>query len=407
MKKGEKAVGKKLKKSLSFIKRASKPKEPTREKISKPKSYVFRKLGAATFWLLFAFMFLVVFVNVFTTSQPTEATPEQTVEINFTTQPEAIQFAQDFIEEYFTWDMEEMGDRQERLHRYLAIGVSEEAGLIGDNDWNSTFNGATLKKVEEVSENKSHIIFDVSTTLTREVEKGSGKKSEIVEEKKALRKYIAVPVAFDGKTLGVYSTPYFTNVDEQAKSQIDNNNLTRGLKKPENYEEANNITNFLDTFFSSYAQDSPDRLAYILNDPSTVGLDGAMEFVEVRKADVYQAEKENQYIVHAEVTFVEPESQLTFNSTYFMLVADQNGRYVVEQMNAEEYIQQLTGNDLLSDQVRTIENDKEEESESEDEEATENELETVEEQEPDSEVEPEEDEEREPVEETEDEEQDE
>src|SRR5699024_2631243 len=222
---------------------------------------------------------------------------------------------------------------------------------------------------------------------------GSGKNSEVVEEKQLLQRYFAVPVAFDGETLGVYSTPYFTNVDDENKSQIDNTNLTKGLKKPDNYEETNNITNFLDTFFSSYAQDSHDRLAYILNDPSAVGLDGTMEFVEVRKADVYQAEKENQYIVHAEVSFTEPDSQLTFNLVYYMLVANQNGRYVVEQMNAEEYIQQLTGNALLSDQNRTNGNDNEEESEIEET------TETEKEEEPESEDVKTEDEKEEKVEE--------
>src|SRR5699024_11560175 len=123
-------------------------------------------LGAATFWVLFAFMFLVVFINVLSTSRPTEATPEQTLEINFTTQPEAIQFAQDFVSEYFTWKIAELDDRQVRLQKYLAIGVSEEAGLVRENDWNSNFDSATLKKVEEISKNKSHIIFNVSATLT-------------------------------------------------------------------------------------------------------------------------------------------------------------------------------------------------------------------------------------------------
>lgn len=369
MKKDEKDTGKKIKRSMSFIKRASKPKGPKNEKVSKPKSYVFRKLGAATFWMLFAFMFLVVFVNVFSTSPTTEATPEQTLEMNFTTQPEAIQFAQDFVSEYFTWDVEEMTDRQERLQKYLAIGVSEEAGLVTqDRGWNSNINGATLKKVEEISKNKAHIIFEVHAALTKVGKEESDKNSKTTEDEQTLRKYFAVPVAYDGKTLGVYSTPYFTNVDDEIKSQIDNNNLTKGLKKPDNSEEASNITNFLDTFFASFAQDPPDRLAYILNDTSAVGLDGAMEFVEVTKSDVYQAKNEKQYIVHAEVTFAEPETKLNFNSVYYMLVANENGRYVVVQMNAEDYIQQMTGNTLLSGQDGVTEygnDDEETESENE------------------------------------------
>lgn len=354
MKKDNNNITKKTKKLSTFLKRATKPKEPPKEKVSKPKSYTFRKAGAVTFWVLFGFMFLVVFVNVFSTSPSSNAMEEVTQEINHTVQPEAIQFAIDFTSEYFTWDKEDMEKRQERLDHYLSVDMDENAGLdITNLTWNSTFQNATLQNVEEINENKSHIVLRVESKLV-----GEGKKKKDREEKQ-LNKYFVVPVGYDGDNLGVYSAPYFTNIDNEEKSQVTNSNLTRGLNKPDNSDEARNIENFLDTFFTSYAEDSPDKLSYILNDQSTVGLNGAMNFVEVKKSDVYQGKGENEFIVYAEVTFSEPDSELYFDSTYHLLVSKDDNRYVVDQMNAENYIQEMTGNSTIS----TEEPDEESESE--------------------------------------------
>lgn len=357
MKKEDKGINKKIKRFSTFFKRATKPKQPPKEKIRKPKSYLYRKTGAVTFWLLFSFMFLFVFVNVFLPSPSSGAKEESTQELNHTTQPESIQFAIDFSREYFTWNKDEMEKRQERLQNYLAINMDKNAGLaITNMDWSSTFQNATLNKVEEVSKNKAHIVLRVKSKLTKEVEveveveesKEGEKKKETKTEEKQLDKYFVVPVGYDGENLGVYSAPYFTNVDNEGKSKVSNVNLTRGLKKPDSSAEINNIKNFLGTFFTSYAEDPPDKLSYILNDTTVVGLNGTMDFVKVKKSEVYQGNKEDQFIVYAEVRFSEPNSELKFDSIHYLLVSKDNNRYIVDQMHAENYIEEITANATLS-----------------------------------------------------------
>src|SRR5699024_1954529 len=332
-----------MKKFITLLKKVTKTKKQRKEKVNKPRSYIARKMGVIVFWGLFIFMFLVVFVNVFSSPTASEEVEEESFDLNLTTQPEAIQFAIDFSRDYFTWDMDDMGNRQERLKKYLAKGMDENAGLaVAGIGWNSSFQGASLKRVDEISDDKSHIVLYVRPKMTREVE-------EKVEEKQ-LYKYFVVPVAYDGQSLGVYSEPYFTDVQDDTTVGISKDALVKGLKTPEDSGETSNIRNFLNTFFSSYAEDSPDKLAYILNDPSVVGLNGTMDFDKVNKSDVYQGEKDNQFIVYAEVTFEEPELDMSFDSSYYLLVSKENNRYVVEQVNAESYIEEMIGNTVSSNQ---------------------------------------------------------
>lgn len=338
------------------MKKATKPKTPKKEKVKKPRSYVARRIGVITFWVLFGFMFLVVVTTVFSSSSSTPE-EEKTVELNPSTKPEAIQFARDFTKEYFNWDKDKLDQREERLKPYLAKGLHEQAGLdLNGEEWDSSFKTATLKKVEEVGENKAHIVFLVNAELNKEekkkvTKKKKGKKKKkkkkktktIVENKKeTLEKYFVVPVAYNGFTLGVYSTPYFSNIYDETTINVENNEVTKKLRTHDNPDEAENIENFLNTFFASYAEDSPDKLSYISNDNSVIGLDGALDFVEVKDTEVYNSDKDNKYIVRTEVTFKDPETEVLFESIYYLLVVKENKHYVVDNMNAENLIEEIT-----------------------------------------------------------------
>lgn len=366
---------KRIKRGFGFLKRFTAPKKPKREKVKKPKSYTLRKLGAICFWLLFSFMFLVVFINVFSSSEASVNESEEQVGINLTTQPEAIQFAKDFSREFFTWNIEDFDDRDERLAKYLAKGLNEKAGLMtNETEWNSIFKGVTLKQVKEISENKAHIILLVHSEMNREVEKEvevekkdkKGKKKKAKEtkvetEKKSIQKYFVVPVMNNGSTLGVYNLPYFTNLEENTDLDVGVNEMTKGLKDINDSKESTNIKNFLDTFFVSYSEDSKDKLAYILNDENVTGFNGSMNFIEVKDANIFKGTHDDEYIVHAEVVFEEPELKTQFQSNYYLIVIKENNRYMVDEMNAEAQIEELTGENDNEDFIQD-ENDKDEEN---------------------------------------------
>lgn len=333
----KKKLSSKIRNFFTFLKRTTKSKKPKErvQRSKKPRTYIYRRLGAFTFWVLFVLMFLLVLINTMSSPSSDTEQQEEVFELNTTTQPAAIQFALDFTKEYFNWDSEDMEERDIRLQAYLASGVeSNNINLEGMN-WNATFINATLQDINEISANKSHIILSIQATFDREVD-GEQESEEI-------QKYFVVPVGYDGQTLGVYSSPYFTNVESE--TTVANTGITSDLETvdSENREEEANITNFLPTFFESYASDTQDRLSYVLDDPDATGLDESMNFVEVNSAEVYQGRDENEFIVNSSVKFEEPVSLATFDFDYLMLIQKTDNRYIVASLNAEQVIEELTG----------------------------------------------------------------
>lgn len=315
-----------------------------KENISvRPKSYVARKLGAATFWVLFFFMFLVVTLTMISNASKADEKGSVQVEerVNESTKPEAIQFAESFIEQYFTWstDTEVKNKRSEKLNQFLAKGLDIHGGLEIDSvTWNSRYIGSKVKKVEEMGGNQAFITFYVDIELSKAIKQETKvEDKEKVEEAKTeiltknIGKYFVVPVAYDGKTYGVYELPKFTFIDEQTTLVAEK---PAGLKTLNDSKEAQNIREFLNTFFVSFAEDSEDKLVYILEDPNYKnGLNQTMEFVEVTNSEVYEGGKENQFSVTCDVILSDPESEVQFKTNYKLTIRKDGDRFIVSSLD--------------------------------------------------------------------------
>ncbi|MCM3791271.1 conjugal transfer protein [Domibacillus indicus] len=319
---------------LDMLKKMLSPPQAARkkEKQNRPRGYMARKAGAAAFWVLFSFMFLIVAVTLFSKTEKTTAPKATTVEHleNPAVKPEAVQFAESFTAHYFNWgnSEEEKKQREEKLSAFLAEGLDPQAGLGMDKvTWNSTYKGSTLKKVEDLGNNKSLIVFYVTTIFSRET---IGDELET----KPVSKYFVVPVAYDGTSYGIYELPKFTHLDEKTTVQADYQN---GLQKASSSPETTAVRRFLDTFFKSYTEDSTDKLAYILDDGTHIaGLNKSMEFVKVASADIYEGQKKGEYIVQSEVIMQDPESKMQFHTDYELAVKKDGERFVVSAMNESE-----------------------------------------------------------------------
>lgn len=316
----------KQKKELKFVNRSV-----------KPKGYMARKAGVITFWTLFGFMFLVVMVTLFSNDSD-NANADVTIEQNYATKPEAIQFAKNFTEEYFTWTVSEEGveERKERLGKYFARGLNQVDGLdIKNLNWNSTFKNAELKRVEEKGKNISHITFLVEFEVTKISKK---------EEVKRLSKYFVVPVAFDGETFGVYELPKFTHIEEHS--------TLKEVKYPR-YEQADvetteRIKEFLPTFFKTYAEDTKDKLNYMLTDfQITEGLNGAFQFQEIQNLEVFKGDGENQYVAFVEVVFVEPETGIPFKANYQLEITRKEDKLLVSGVDSEKNKKAVAGSEPI------------------------------------------------------------
>src|SRR5699024_11278145 len=124
------------------------------------------------------------------------------------------------------------------------------------------------------------------------------------------KQYIAVPVAFENNTYGIYGNPQFKNVSYQTDVQ---GNIPENLTS---YQGDNQeVTQFLETFFVAYADNEQDTLGYLTTKESNIKpLDSNMSFTKLSNVEVKQNEKGNT-IALVDVTFTE-NSGISFTSSF-------------------------------------------------------------------------------------------
>lgn len=299
----------------------------------KPKGYVARKTGVVSFWVLFSFMFLVVVVTMF--SGDSKATADKTVEVeeNYATSPEAIQFAENFLEDYFTWtETEENKEvRKQKMMKYVAEELRDHRALdIRSNEWNSVFKSAELKKITEKGDNLAYITFLVNFEFEKVKQDKKDKKPEV----KQLQKYISVPVAYDKHSFGIYELPKFTYIyeDETTLDKVQYPKLEQA-----DVEVVERIREFLPTFFKTYAEDEKEKLNYMIkNENVTNGLNGTMQFESIESLQAFNGKKKNHYIVYTEIKLIEPETNIPFFATHQLEIMQQEDRLIVSGMNNQE-----------------------------------------------------------------------
>ncbi len=333
---------------VSFFQRlkriTAKKEEVERRSAYRPRGYVARKFGTALFWIAFAFMFLVVLFSALTpndraaTAQP--VIPE--IKLNPATTTTAVQYAENFAKEYFTWAADEAGlkDRKTRLAPYLAKGLDEQAGLqVNGLKTTSTYLKSEIKNIEEKGENKAFVTLKVyyKVGVPKEVKatdpttKAETVTTEYVPTE--VSKFFVVPVGYQ-QNYGIYDLPRFTFINPQ--TTLETEDPTKGLQDVESAESKQNVRNFLDTFFGSYAADPRDKLAYLLEDkehPS--GLNQTLKFVSVQSAQIFQGASLQEFIVFSSVIFEDPQTKDQFNTNYKLNVIQKDGRYVVNKIDEQ------------------------------------------------------------------------
>lgn len=331
------------------------------EKKSKPKGYRAKRLGATTFWMLFLFMLLIVFVNVFSASGKSNSTNESDeANANKATSAEGIEFSKSFVSTYFTWDVvnEKRSERIERLGYYLPEKLSEQA-IASDKKWNSAIarENIVLKEVEDLEDSKARITFQVKVVFEKPSiqekmkDDKSAEKPAAGPEKVETVKYISVPVFYDEveNRFIVYELPSFSYVDEK---NVDKSHdpETDGLKSVAD-GSTQNIRAFLETFFEAYANDAKDKLTYIVEDPQHQnGLNQTMDFVRLKNTEIFEGKRANEKVIRTEVVLAEPETGIEFNSTYLLVVEEKEMRYTVILVNDKKYIDDLKQKKKVDDE---------------------------------------------------------
>ncbi|SOC21553.1 conjugative transposon protein TcpC [Ureibacillus xyleni] len=300
-----------------------------------PKGYRAKRMGVYTFWTLFIGMFL--FVGLLVVANATSNAEEvEKVEINKVTSQEAVVFAQNFVEAYFTWSATDEGivARQNELKRYLATGLDSNAGLVVDGlIWSSSYVNSEVRDVQALDEEVGQITFYVKSKLTK------GEQEQVSE------KYFVVPVAYDGKTFGVYELPKYTHFEEHTTIKSVSNKRLKSVSS----EETTTLNSFIETFFKTYADGEREQLNYLLSKSGSIeGLNGTFSIKELNQVEVFKDEDNDTYIAFVEVTLVDPKTEISTKSNYQLTMTKSNDKYIVKAMD------DLTGKEIKSKTAEEI-----------------------------------------------------
>lgn len=370
-----------------------KKKKKEKEKRNKPQGYTARRLGQITFWILFTFMFLFVFVNLLGVGKKQEKTePTNNVMSKIATY-EGVEFAKDFLHKYFNVSNEKSKDlREETLSKYLAKNVSgTNISISKDETMKLNKNNILLKDIEYTNDKNARMTFFAKVSIERKLTKDERKnvkehdgyleKEDIDKEeldyrisgKKLIRDldlYTSVPIQLTDDGLLIYELPsltYLSDEDDGKESENKFQDLSRIRESASELE----LDGFLNTFFETFSQDSKDKLSYILEDEGyEIGLGESYEFVEVSDAVFYEGKTAKEYIVDVDVVFREPNTGMEIMSNYMLVIKQSGSRYIVQSINNDEYILELldkaNSEEEEEGEEKDDKDDKEDESDNED-----------------------------------------
>lgn len=315
-----------------------------------PKTVWRKKVIKGTFWTSFVlvlFLSVVAIVRVGNMgADQAEAKQVQIVEkeTNFAASVGAQSFAQNFAQQYFSWQNTDEGkkNRVERLRPYLANGLDEQAGLLFEGMiWNSSLQQSQVWNVKETGEDTALITLRVHHLLNRvippdpkEIEASQKEEKEPPKpkEEKAgpYEKFFVVPVKTDGKAFVVYKVPYFIAADKKpeitSEPSIKDNEK---LQDPKLHEE---ITSALSTFFKTYTNGTQEELSYYLKGADIQTMTGIITFKEVKNLILKKGDSTEEYKVHARVIFEENQSKAQVLYPFELILVKEDNRWFVKEM---------------------------------------------------------------------------
>lgn len=324
-----------------------KEKKLQREKnINMPKVYYYRKAGMIVFWGGFLLALLTSLLLLFTLLGGGDKKKEK-VDLpapNQSTMQPAIEYAKEFVQEYYTYDSKEDEEKRAKVIKpYFVKELREETGIELDpnKDIVSKVKQVDLKKVEEAGKNKGYITFKVETEITNTVEKEVEEKKKVGKKTKTVKtfkkepkttdstRYITVPVINDNGKYAVYEFPKFTHITERSNVSY------KGTKKAYAFgEEDGDIKSFLETFFETYASDSNDKIKFMLDKGVKVEtLKDSMKYKEIYEMDVYKDNPESSVRkVVVDVKFKD-DVDVNYISRYHIDLVKRDGRYIVKNFD--------------------------------------------------------------------------
>ncbi|MDK8193245.1 conjugal transfer protein [Paenibacillus sp. UMB7766-LJ446] len=232
------------------------------EKGLKPKSP--KRIAGKRFvrYLFWTFLLFLIIKGAVSYAKGTQIIQEVTnIGTNQTIVEDSLKgFASDFATEYFTWTVNNVNDRAERLQRFIS-GIDQDAGLKGyDIKGSSNVLSVEIYDTAQISDTQ----YEVTLNVRREVDMDSLQEAQSPKDKKGSvikKTYMVVPVTVSPSGYVIQSHPRF--IGNQLKGASDS--ITPGELNT-NVDLINQSTELATNVLQAYFAGNVNQLKYFYED---------------------------------------------------------------------------------------------------------------------------------------------
>ncbi|MFG6150612.1 conjugal transfer protein [Halobacillus sp. B23F22_1] len=234
-------------------------------------------------------------------------------------------------------DGEERQDTLDGLESYYA----EDVPIPSYQDLNG-YRSLDEKTLYNIEEHKDWIVLqyrvDYTNVTIEEVEKEVEKdgdddesKTETVEEEEENTQsaLLNIPIQADERQYSVVEQPYFTEIPSLMG---EGEKITDSMEGQEEVstQEVQEVKTWLEDFFTTYANDEPEDMEYIMEEPQTLG--GLQSFVALDDPTIYR-DGEQQYVVKTGATFEDEDIKARHQENFTLEIEKKDGRFYVNEFN--------------------------------------------------------------------------
>lgn len=318
-----------------------------------PKPTVSKKFIRKGFWVLFGiclFLSVVAIIRVANATNANTTVKQEQPEVVQQVQNEATgegakTFSSNFAKEYFVWKTDDPKERAERLKKYLAEGMNEQAGVVFEegNTTNSNYMSSKIWKVKETGKDTSDVTLAVTyelakvTTTTPKPTKKQKKKGiepkpvSKTEKSGPFTKYFVVPVKTDGQSFVVYKTPTFAAAP--TKPNLDAAPAISDVEKITDKEVVESARSFANTYLKVYTTGTQEELAYYMKEKSNIRtMNGVVTFKEIQDFAISNAKEKGKYKIELTALMEENSSKTKMVYPFQLTVFKKSDQWILEKI---------------------------------------------------------------------------
>ena len=260
-------------------------------------------------WGILLFLLVRGIVSIFTA----DSIDKQRVKVeNFITQTEqeeasksrAMAFAEEFLQEYFTYDAQNDGTYEKSMQAYLAKGLTLHV------PGNTKLTALQVKAIQATYAADGIINVEASVMVQYE------KKTKIL--------MILMPVYVDGRGCAAAGLPQLIPKDETPETYAYTAELGGSVSESKKEE----IEDVVDSFLKTYCSGNENELHYYVTDdfPYSKGLNAILDYGGLEKIRIGASEDSSRYFVQADAVL--QDEGLQISQTYYINIVQSDRLYI-------------------------------------------------------------------------------